>query len=294
MSNKTVKWSDSSVSGHKGSSRYDHDSGVGSLSSEQASTGGKPDRRFTAEDLERQRRSPRVLQEALRAKDDELAQVKKDNLHLVSDNKRLYSEQKATERDYKTLADERSNLQARVTALQIRNEELQSDNERLKTDNYNLHRKMGTSVTSESDYTAMMSGGLGESSTGLPHRTKSKSKHEVPDMDRMKNRIKPPKEEPPKRSSSKRRGSSSAPGARKPYIEEKMTTTDVSRPPPAPSASYHHAPVHYSYTPAAPLSYSQSNMPRTVSSVGSTYTEESGDYVAYPLPTERHHRKSKH
>ncbi|KAK8129366.1 hypothetical protein PG999_001746 [Apiospora kogelbergensis] len=255
MSNKTVKWSDSSVSGHKGSSRYDHDSGVGSLSSEQASTGGKPDRRFTAEDLERQRHNPRVLVEALQAKDDDLARSKQEKTVLVAENHKLRSDRKALDKEFKSVADEASNLQARVNALEVSNEQLQAENEKLKSENYQLRRRSGTSVTSEPDYT--MSGGLGESSAGIPHRTKSKSKQESPEIEHLRKRITPPKGEP-KRSSSKRRGSSSAPKDRTPYIED-MTSGDRygrSRPPVSASAQYNTPAAHYSYnTAVAPVSY---------------------------------------
>ncbi|KAK8086220.1 hypothetical protein PG994_001194 [Apiospora phragmitis] len=243
MSNKSVKYSDGSRPGHKG--RHDHDSGVGSLSSEQASTGGRPDRRFTAEDIERQRRSPRALAEALRAKDDELLQARERYAELLADNRRLHNELKTYEKDWNALCDEKSTLQARVNALQVSNEQLSSEVEKLNTDNYNLKRRLGANVASDSDYT--MSGGLGE---GLPHS--------------LRDRIKPKDEPKPSSKSHGRRRSMSS--ARQPYIEEPPTDDAVSRtrPPMAPSAHFTTHPAHYdnyTATTMSPTSYTQVQSP---------------------------------
>ncbi|KAK7949068.1 uncharacterized protein PG986_009954 [Apiospora aurea] len=318
MSSKSVKYSDGSRPGHKG--RHDHDSGVGSLSSEQASTGGRPDRRFTAEDIERQRRSPRALQEALRAKDDEILQVKEKYNELLAANKQLHSDRRGFEKDYAKLCDENSalqaresQLQARVNALEVSNEQLSSENEKLTTDNYNLKRRIGTttSVTSDSDFA--MSGGLGE---GLPHRTRSRreGKHQSPNMDNMKDRIKPPTDEPKpssKTSSHGRRRSMSS-TSKPPYIEEQPVDDVISRRPPVSYSGQYNALSYDNYTASTmgTVSYNQlqpareSNMPRTVPdsrSSTSSYQEPTGNYVAHPLPqppapdTRRHeHRRPKH
>ncbi|KAK7920258.1 hypothetical protein PG985_008280 [Apiospora marii] len=271
MPNKSVKYSDGSRPGHKG--RHDHDSGVGSLSSEQASAGGRPDRRFTAEDIEHQRRSPRALSEALRAKDEELAQAQQKAAELLADNRKLVSERKTYQKDWQTLCDEKHALQAHVNALKVSNEQLSAEVDKLTTDNYNLKRRQGTNVTAESDY--IMSGGLTDS---IPIRSRSKreSKQQSPDMDQMKERIRPKDES--KSSKNRRRSISSAPGSRKPYIEE-QPVEDRSRPPVSYSGQYPN------YTTMAP-SYTQMQ-PRTVmdsrSSVTS-YQEPTGNYVAHPLP----------
>ncbi|KAK8039880.1 hypothetical protein PG993_008291 [Apiospora rasikravindrae] len=320
MSSKSVKYSDGSRPGHKG--RHDHDSGVGSLSSEQASTGGRPDRRFTAEDIERQRRSPRALQEALRAKDDEILSIKEKYNELLDANKQLHSDRRAYEKDYAKLCDDNSTLQAResqlqarVNALEVSNEQLSSEVEKLKTENYNLKRRLGTtSVTSDSDFT--MTSGLGE---GLPHRTRSRrdSKSQSSEMmDSMRDRIKPPKDEPkPSSKSSHGRRRSMSSTSKPPYIEPQPVDDVVSRsrPPMSYSGHYSSLPAHYdNYTASTmgPASYTQlqpareSNMPRTVPdsrSSTTSYQESTGNYVPHPLPqppapeTRRHeHRRPKH
>ncbi|KAK8134805.1 hypothetical protein PG984_006817 [Apiospora sp. TS-2023a] len=270
MSNKSVKFSDSARPGHKG--RYDHDSGVGSLSSEQASTGGRPDRRFTAEDLEHQRRSPRALTEALRAKDEELAQANQKAAQLLADNRQLTSERKTYQKEWQALCDEKHALQAHVSALKVSNEQLVSERDKLQTENNSLKRRQGTNVTFESDYP--MSGGL----TGdLPVRSRSKreSKQQIPDMDQMKERIRPKDE--PKSSKNRRRSISSAPGSRKPYIEE-PPVEDRSRPPMSHSAYYNYD--NYT-TSMAPSSTPRSH---TDSRSSTSYQESTGDYVPHPLP----------
>lgn len=270
MPNKSVKYSDGSRPGHKG--RHDHDSGVGSLSSEQASTGGRPDRRFTAEDIEHQRRSPRALSEALRAKDEELAQARQKIAELLADNRQLTGERKTHQKEWQTLCDEKHALQAHADALKFSNEQLSAEVDKLKTDNYNLKRRQGASVTSESDYN--MSGALADN---IPTRSRSKreSKQQIPDMDQMKERIRPKDE--PKSSRNRRRSISSAPGSRKPYIEE-QPVEGKSRPPMSHSALYntHH---YDNYT-------ATSMTPRSVMSSGSSvsYQEPTGNYVPHPLP----------
>ncbi|KAK8018055.1 hypothetical protein PG991_007245 [Apiospora marii] len=148
--------------------KHTHDSGYGSLSSSQASTGWRAGR-FKAEH-ERDRANPRAFSKAIQAKDEEIAQANQKAFELLADNMQLNSERKTYQKEWQALYDEKQALQAHATALKVTIEQLSSDIDKLKNDNYNLKRRQGTDVTSGSDYT--MPGGLADTRSGLPAGSK--------------------------------------------------------------------------------------------------------------------------
>ncbi|KAK7992030.1 hypothetical protein PG988_000824 [Apiospora saccharicola] len=155
---------------------------VTDIVSGQASTRGRSDR-STAEDIKHQRRSPRALAEALRAKDEELAQANQQAAQLLTDNRQLTNERKTYQKEWQALCDEKHALQAHISALKVSHEELESEVDKLTTENHNLKRRQGTNidVTSESDYP--ISGGLIKD-LPIRSRTKRESKQQIPDKDK--------------------------------------------------------------------------------------------------------------
>ncbi|KAK7931730.1 hypothetical protein PG985_002442 [Apiospora marii] len=115
------------------------------------STGQVPGTQGAKNDFMHSRRSPRALSEALRAKDEELAQAELKATELLAENRKLRNERKSYQKEWQRLCDEKSTLQAQVSALRVSNEKLSLEVEKLKLNNYYLKRQRGIEALSGSD-----------------------------------------------------------------------------------------------------------------------------------------------
>ncbi|KAI0010501.1 hypothetical protein F4779DRAFT_301478 [Xylariaceae sp. FL0662B] len=278
MSRRHVKFeTPSPPRGSRHSREPVYDSGVGSLSSDQASKGGRPDRRFTDEDYGDQLYSIPALQEALGQanKKVEYYQKKCDDLDVeLSKAHKNYRDvdklwRSECERTHELVEEDRRKAQhIRLQEEQIERLKDTIDTVTAERDSFEL--KYFDLSTSRDDTT--IRGGSGGQDT----------------KDRMKKRIEH-KDEASGSNSSQRRGrrlSTANPGARssskKPYIEKL----------PEPSSSRHSS--HYMTSPLdtasmshmEPASYQipRSSQPVSSSPYGATTDVLTGDYVPYPLP----------
>ncbi|KAK6955186.1 hypothetical protein Daesc_002817 [Daldinia eschscholtzii] len=295
MSDRRVKFSTSSKGSSK-SHRSRDDSGVGSSSSEQASLGGRPDRRFTVEDYEDQLNNVGALQEALGQANQKVEHYQKmyndldaelTKAHRLSrDAEKRYREEcertARLERLNKSLEDER-------VILSKENMELRAENDELRDQRDDYRQRYLT--LSEPVIESTMRGGSGEPSS--PRLRRSTSKHRDAISSIRKNVEQ--KEEKPNTSRHHRRSSSVSvrPGARssskKPYIE-KMPG------PSSPSDKYH---INYTTGPTDIPSGSNdqalySSIPRTSQQVApSSYRDvpQTGNYIMYPLDDPRGRRR---
>ncbi|KAH9893868.1 hypothetical protein F4778DRAFT_299219 [Xylariomycetidae sp. FL2044] len=277
-----------------------HDSGVGSSSSEQASLGGRPDRRFTAQDVRDQRRSIPALQEALDHANQKVKKYEAKVDDLKEENSLLHKKKREAELDRATLLDKVRNLEEEVAKHERKLESLQEqyDQKRYEYNELLARRTLVTDpVTSD-----MMSGGSGETSPPL-RRTKSKSKRDSgsSQTDRMKERLNRDKEEQASKSTrhrSRRASISVAPNssiATERYNEPLPSATS-SRPS---SRQFN----HYSTSTMDPVRVSRhespaySNVTRArESTTAPTYPSSSiypGDYIPLPLP-KQHNVKNHH
>ncbi|KAI0130297.1 hypothetical protein BJ170DRAFT_593810 [Xylariales sp. AK1849] len=286
------------------SSRRSRDSGVGSSSTEQAGTGGRPDRRFTVQDREEQWRNPRALQEALDTATEALEKYKKKCLELdqaVSTGKKDLRESEAR---WRAQCDHNEELKQENGLLreQVIAHKDAFDDMRDQRDDW---RQKYLSETSPVSGVPMMSGGSGESSDGIK-RTKSKRDSGKDQKARLKERINKgtvDSEAPSSKSHhgshktrERRRSISVSTSSRTPYIEE--PPKDRSRPPL--TRGYD----NYTTAPIASTSISRtdayvaiSTVPRTTEpTVSSTYRTagyQTGDYVPHPLPPDNHSERGR-
>ncbi|KAI1403526.1 hypothetical protein F4819DRAFT_219810 [Hypoxylon fuscum] len=299
MSDRRVKFQ-ISTSPPKGSSRSHrsrepgHDSGLGSSSSEQASLGGRPDRRFTAEDREDQLYSVSALQEALGQANKKVEHYHKKYTDMDADLARAHKVARDTERLYREEYDKNQrleqvnkDLEEELGTKEEEIKELKLSLEEVKDERDDLRQRYLHLLDPVKDST--MRGGSGEPSSRL-HR--SGSKH-----DKGSNRKHAEHRDEKASSARHHRRSSSISvntGARssskKPYIE---------RMPGDPPRSSHRYSGNYTTSPmdfppnsrtdplylnvprgSPPMSYPNANdMPST------------GNYVPYPLHEHRGRRR---
>ncbi|KAI1411244.1 hypothetical protein F5Y13DRAFT_64523 [Hypoxylon sp. FL1857] len=300
MSDRHVKFQ-VSTSSSKGSPKgrrsreLGHDSGVGSSSSEQASLGGRPDRRFTAEDYEDQLYSVGALQEALGQANKKVEHFQKkcgdldDELtkaHRVArENDKLYREEcdrtQKLERINKELEEENFAQAEQIKELKAAYNEMRDERDEYKQRCLILENPVLDST---------MRGGSGEPSS--PRLRRSGSRHDLHQESKGTRRHGEHREDKATSSRHHRRSSSVSvnPGARssskKPYIE---------RMPPSPSSkrysgNYTIGPAESTepfYPPAPRNSYAAT--PSSYHGVGDI--PSTGNYVPYPLYESRGRRR---
>ena len=237
------------------------DSGIGSLSSEQASSGGRPDRRFTNLDFQTQLNDPYALQEALgRAR--ESSKYWEDK--TVSYKQQLTSARKA-EREAE------AHRKAQCDRIEHLEQELSSFNKQL--------REVQAERDSWRDRCVELEASLNSINPMMPASTlpiRTKADHEQDDQRvRLKTRMSPKDEARPKSSTRKSgRDRSRAPSTkRNAYIEESPTSrTHSSR---ASTSEPHRA--SRTSQPISPSIYAAA--------------EIDGNYQPYPLPSEPRGRR---
>ncbi|KAF3071056.1 hypothetical protein GL218_00502 [Daldinia childiae] len=293
MSDRRVKFSTSSKGSSK-SHRSRDDSGVGSSSSEQASLGGRPDRRFTAEDFEDQLYNVGALQEALGQANQKAEQFEKKcneqdaeltrSHRLTREAEKRYREEcertTRLERLNKSLEDERVRLSEQVR-------EREDDYNDMKDQRDEYRRKYLALADPVIDST--MRGGSGEPSPPTLRRSGSKHRDAIGSIKKNTEH----KEEMSNSSRHHRRSLSVSvrPGGRsnskKPYIE-KMPR------PPSPSeryqSNYTTGPMEIpSADPALYSSIPRTSQPATPSSYQGV--PQTGNYIPYPLHDQRGRRR---
>ncbi|KAI8959539.1 hypothetical protein F5Y11DRAFT_299278 [Daldinia sp. FL1419] len=288
MSDRRVKFSTSSKTSKSHHSR--DDSGVGSSSSEQTSLGGRPDRRFTAEDYEDQLYSVGALQEALGQANQKVEHLQKrcndldaelTKAHrLTRDAEKRYREEcertTRLERLNKNLEEERITQSEQIMDLKATCDDLRDQRDDYKQKYYALVEPV---------IERAMRGGSGEPSH--PKLKRSGSKHRDSITSARNNTEH--KEEKPNSSRHHRRSSSVSvrPGGRssskKPYIE---------RMPGPPGPNYTTTPIDIPSGSADPALYS--SIPRSSQiAKPSSYQDvpQTGNYVPYPLHDQRGRRR---
>ncbi|KAI1136821.1 hypothetical protein F5Y05DRAFT_104984 [Hypoxylon sp. FL0543] len=273
-----------------------HDSGVGSSSSEQASFGGRPDRRFTAEDYEDQLYSVGALQEALGQANKKVEHFQKKCGDLDNELTKAHRVARENDKLYRDECDrnerlERINreLEDLKTAQAVQIEELKAALNEMRDERDEYRQRYLTLANPVIDST--MRGGSGEPSSPRLRRSGSRQDLHQKDSKAPSRRHAEHKEEKPASSRHHRRSSSlsvnpsARSSSRKPYIE---------RMPPSPSTRYSGNytvgttdsadPAYYSASPrnpyaATPSTYGVSDIPLT------------GDYVPYPLYESRGRRR---
>ncbi|KAI2467253.1 hypothetical protein F4781DRAFT_314727 [Annulohypoxylon bovei var. microspora] len=265
-----------------------HDSGVGSSSSDQASMGGRPDRRFTAEDYEDQLYSVDALQEALGQANKKVEHYQKKCIDLdieltkahrvARDTDKLYREEcernEKLERINKNLEDERDAQREKIKELKAAYDEMRD-----KCDEYRqLYYNYADPIIDGN-----IRGGSGEAS---PRLRRSTSKHDNDRKEFKSTTRRYPEYRDDKAGSSRqhRRNSSISvnPGARssskKPYIE-KM---------PSPSSRHSGNYTTYASDPLTDPALYTTTVPRishpsTQAAYHGVNDVNSGNYVQYPL-----------
>ncbi|KAI0384848.1 hypothetical protein F5Y04DRAFT_222387 [Hypomontagnella monticulosa] len=290
MSNsRRVRFSPSSrgSTGHR-SREPGHDSGVGSSSSEQASFGGRPDRRFTAEDYEDQVYNIGALQEALGQANKKVEHFQQKCVDLDAELSRAHRVARDTDKLYREECDRVEKLERINKSLheeriaqeeQIR--ELKADYDTLRDERDEYRQKYLT--LAEPVIESTMRGGSGEPSSPRLRRTGSKRDGESKGTSKRHSGYGEEKGGP---SRHHRRSSSLSvqPGGRssskRPYIEK------MPEAPGAYAGNYTTAPIDYkSVSPVNPI---PSSIPR--GSRPASYQPEdqqTGDYVPYPLHDRR-------
>ncbi|RYP13318.1 hypothetical protein DL767_010804 [Monosporascus sp. MG133] len=254
MSSKRVSHPPSPLGGTRSyrSRESGRDSGVGSLSSDQASSGGKPDRRFTAHDYQDQHSNIYALQEALDRATENVEHYKKKCRDLNNEVSNINKTNRETEALFRAQCDRNEQLEQELSLIREQYKELQADYDDLR-DKYSDLQQRYTTETRPVD-SPMMSG-----AGDRPTRTKSKHGHDDKQMkDRMKDRLNRDgqKDDTSSKSSHQhsRRLSRAPSTSRKPYIEE--------MPPPVSSkSSRSHS--NYKTTSQAPHIVSYASVPRT-------------------------------
>ncbi|KAI1457872.1 hypothetical protein F4805DRAFT_467150 [Annulohypoxylon moriforme] len=293
MSDRHVRFQISTPSrgspkGHR-SRELAHDSGVGSSSSDQASFGGRPDRRFTAEDYEDQLYSVGALQEALGQANRKVEHYQKKcadldteltKAHRVGrDTEKLYRDEcernQRLQRINKDLEDERDAQREQIKELKAAYDEMRDERDEYRQ---LYHTAMDPIIDSN------MRGGSGEPSS--PRLRRSASKH---DKDRKEykgtsRRYQDYRDEKAGPSRHHRRsssisvnlGSSVRSSSKKPYIE-KM---------PSPSRHSGNYTTYASDPLADPALYStvpRNSHPTTQAAYHGVDDVTTGNYVPYPL-----------
>ena len=233
------------------------DSGIGSLSSEQASSGGRRDRTFTAQDYETQSNDPYALREALQHAQESAEHWKgkaEEYKNQVIDAHKAEREAKAHS---KAQFDHTEHLEQEL-------KDIQADRDLWKSRYYELEQNFNNMSTTNNP---MMP------TTPLPIRTKSnrKSHHEEEDQRiRLKERLSPKDDKRPKSKTRKsgRDRSRASSTKREVYIEEM---------PAAPRTHGHRI------STSDPLRSSRSQPISTPIYSPASYD---GNYQAYPLPSE--------
>ncbi|KAI1214495.1 uncharacterized protein F4807DRAFT_130185 [Annulohypoxylon truncatum] len=267
-----------------------HDSGVGSSSSDQASVGGRPDRRFTAEDYEDQFYSVGALQEALGQANKKVEHYQKKCIDLdteltkahrvARDTDRLYREEcernMRLERINKNLEEERDAQREQIKELKAAFDEMRDERDEYRQ---LYHTAVDPIIDSN------MRGGSGEPSS--PRLRRSTSKHDKDRKESKGTTRRYPDHRDEKAGSSRqhRRNSSVSvnPGtsirssSRKPYIE-KM---------PSPSSRHSGNYTTYASDPLADTAV-YSTVPRishttTQPAYHSVNDAPTGNYFPYPL-----------
>lgn len=295
MSDRRVKFSTSSKGSSK-SHRSRDDSGVGSSSSEQASLGGRPDRRFTAEDYEDQLYNVGALQEALGQANQKVEQLQKKcndqdaeltkSHRLTRDAEKRYREEcertTRLERLNKNLEDERVLLSEQVMELKA-----DYDDMRDQRDDY----RQRYLALADPVIDSTMRGGSGEPSPPTLRRSGSKHRDAIGSIRKNTEH----KEEKPNTSRHNRRSLSVSvrtggrSSSKKPYIERMPG-------PPSPSeryqSNYTTGPMDIPSGSADPALYS--SIPRTSQpATPSSYqgVPQTGNYIPYPLHDQRGRRR---
>ncbi|RYP78968.1 hypothetical protein DL769_003098 [Monosporascus sp. CRB-8-3] len=261
------------------------DSGVGSLSSDQASSGGKPDRRFTARDYQDQLSNIFALQEALDRATENAEHYKKKCRDLDHEVSNINKARRETEALFRAQCDRTEQLEQELSLFKEQYKELQADYDDLRDKYSDLRQRYTTEAQPVEN--PMMSG-----AGDRPTRTKSKHGHDDKQMkDRMKDRLNRDGQNDDTSSKSSHRHSrrlSRAPStSRKPYIEEM----------PAPvSSKSSRSHSNYKTTSQEPHIVSYASIPRTSQPVGTAIhhlTDEfqDGNYHLYPLPGQHGRRK---
>ncbi|KAI1471765.1 uncharacterized protein F4812DRAFT_191511 [Daldinia caldariorum] len=295
MSDRRVKFSTSSKGSSKSHRSHD-DSGLGSSSSEQASLGGRPDRRFTAEDYEDQLNNVGALQEALGQANQKVEQYQKKYDELNGDLTKAHRLNRDTEKRYREECERNArlerlnkNLEDEIRVLSKENLELKTENEELRDQRDDYRQRYFT--LSEPVIDSTMRGGSGEPSSPRLRRSTSKHRDAIGSMRKNAEQ----REEKPNSSRHHRRSPSVSvrPGARssskKPYIE-KMPG------PPSPSDRYHTnyitGPTDTTFGSTDKALYSST--PRTSQPAApSSYRDvpPTGNYIPYPLEDPRGRRR---
>ncbi|OTB01026.1 hypothetical protein M426DRAFT_224691 [Hypoxylon sp. CI-4A] len=289
MSDKHVKFVSGSTRGSPRSHHsreLAHDSGVGSLSSEQASIGGRPDRRFTVEDFQSQLYDVGALQEALGQANKRVEYFQQKCLELDDELSKAHKIARDTDKLYRDECEHNQKLEQLNNQLKTdklskadKIKELQAAYDDLRVKCNDIEQKYYSLIDPVAE--SSVRAGSGDSSSSRLRR--SGSKH---DKDRKESRTVSRKqgehrdERPPTTRQRRRSPSTSVkPGARsssrKPYIE------------PMPRDKLRHS---GNYTTALQnpsmetvvLSTPRSHAPPS-SYHGVNNTQDTGNYIEYPL-----------
>ncbi|KAI1389008.1 uncharacterized protein F4822DRAFT_429622 [Hypoxylon trugodes] len=270
-----------------------HDSGLGSSSSEQASLGGRPDRRFTAEDYHDQLYSVGALQEALGQANKKVEHCQKKCADLDNELTRSHRNLRDTERLYREECEKNERLEKvnkeledDKSALQIQIKELRIDYDQLK-DECDDYRHRYRAIT-DSPIDDTMSGANGEP---LSRVRRSGSRHDKSRRESKGTSRRHAESSEERPGPSRRRNSISVnPGA---HLSSSRAYVEKMPSPQRHSGNYT---VDLASGPMDPYS----NVPRTPRSAAqSGYHSASdapptGNYIQYPIqyPTyERGHRR---
>ncbi|KAI1767107.1 hypothetical protein GGR53DRAFT_164237 [Hypoxylon sp. FL1150] len=256
-----------------------HDSGVGSSSSGHASSGGRFDRRFTAEDYQTQLHSVPALQEALDQANRKVDHLERKCAEMDADLTKAHRVAKDTDRLYREgceradrLEKHNKDLEDKLAIQQDEIEELKADLERVR-DERDEYRQKYYNELKPLDTT--MRGGSGEPSSRLQ---RSVSRHDPDRASRNHG------EERASSSRHHRRRPSisinSGAGSKKPYVE---------RMPGDPPRSSHRYSGNYTTT-AIDVSSPITGDP-LYAAVPRTSPSATGNYVPYPLHESRGHRR---
>ncbi|KAI2611515.1 uncharacterized protein GGS25DRAFT_199537 [Hypoxylon fragiforme] len=271
MSDRRVKFQ---LSSGKGSSKHHgrepaHDSGVGSLSSDQASLGGRPDRRFT-EDYESQLYNVGSLQEALGQANLKVEHLQKKCTDLDGELTKAHRSARDADRRYREECDRNGRLERVNKDLE---EEIVNKTEKIAELKAALDSmKLERDDYRQRYYTLSESGNNirgGSGGTSPPRLSRSGSKHD---------KEKPTSSHHPRRSSSIKPTTHSS--NRKPYIEKMPDVSSSSRH----SGNYTTISVDLPVSRTDPAYHS--NVPRSphYATLPPHQTpRETGDYVAYPI-----------
>ncbi|KAI2632175.1 hypothetical protein GGR54DRAFT_21821 [Hypoxylon sp. NC1633] len=289
-SDRRVKFQlSSSPKSHRGR-EHAHDSGVGSSSSDQASRGGRVDRRFTAEDYESQLYNVSALQEALGQANKKVAEFQQKCFDLDIELAKAHKDTRDTEKLYRDECERSERLQRLNKDLEDDRVVMQEQNQELKAafdemrDERNEYHQRYIELTDPVVETTMR-GGSGEPASPRLSRTGSRRDKDYKES-RGPGRKHPEHREEKASSSRHHRRSMSVsvkPGARssskKPYIEK---MPEPSSPTVRYSGNYVTASTDY---PSASRTVPRISAPAPSSAY--QVDPPNGNYVAYPLHEHR-------